>query len=1039
MDTESLCRVLAGCTSPDPAVRQASEQQLGEAQRLPGALVGFLSLTTSPNLDIALRQAAAITFKNVVARSWEERTGEEEQVTLVPKEEKAAIRSHLLDALAHAPPLIRTQLAECVKSIVYADYPAEWPDILQTIVGYLGSNDQNKIYGALLALRQLTRKYEFRVLEDREQMSHIVSTAFPTLLNLFQQLLAMDSPSPERGELLKLVCKNFWSATYLFIPPLLVQHEQFLGWMSCLLQLVMFQVPIEGQPTDTEGRRLWPWWKCKKWALHVSYRIFSRYGSPAAVKSLYEGEIQQVQEQFATMFHNECATKFLEAHLFLLSSFAQGHYMTSRVVNLAVQFVGHAVQIPAMHKLMKGQVDDILLHVIFPLLCFNDEDAELWTEDPQEYVRKGYDIIEDLYSPRTAAVNFLTELCAKKRIGKEYLQMFVAFLAANHTGILSKHAAAPGDMSLARQADGGMLAIGSLSEILKKSIFKNDLESMLKTYIVPEFQSQFGFLRAKACWVSQQFADLKFSDGKGDGPTFRSLFECIVRALQDPELPVRVDAVVALRTFVDEASTLDFLKEILPHLLDELFKLMDEVDNEDLVFTLETIVENLGEEIAPYALGLCTSLANAFWKCIQSEVEEEDELGAMAAVGCLRAIATILESVNALPHLYPAMEEVLFPIMSKMISTEGQDVLEEVLEIVSYFTYFTPEISLRMWELWPQMIVAMNDWAMDYFENMLIPMDNYISRGTQRFLTCKDPDYLGSVAALVHKAFFEYEADESEVIPAPKLLCAVIQNCKGGIDEYLEQYLLLALRKLQGAESAMMQDLLIEVVASALFYNPSLTLQLLQKHDALHQFFDLWFHQIFVSNKKGTSSRHFRREYDKHVCALGLASIYTLPHATLPAELQAGESKLMSGILKLLVDLKALREKRIQEEEETSEEEESDDEADDLEDQDDEADEEEDEYLAKLSRKAHGLSWLEGDDDDDDDLFYVDDDEFSTPLDKIDPFVFFSDVLGACKTQEPSRFQALATHLEHQTLQLLDGALQHAEVRRQEIAKEVKK
>eukprot|EP00963_Diacronema_lutheri_P005023 scaffold370_cov349-Pavlova_lutheri.AAC.8 len=1039
MDTESLCRVLAGCTSPDPAVRQASEQQLGEAQRLPGALVGFLSLTTSPNLDIALRQAAAITFKNVVARSWEERTGEEEQVTLVPKEEKAAIRSHLLDALAHAPPLIRTQLAECVKSIVYADYPAEWPDILQTIVGYLGSNDQNKIYGALLALRQLTRKYEFRVLEDREQMSYIVSTAFPTLLNLFQQLLAMDSPSPERGELLKLVCKNFWSATYLFIPPLLVQHDQFLGWMSCLLQLVMFQVPIEGQPTDIEGRRSWPWWKCKKWALHVSYRIFSRYGSPAAVKSLYEGEIQQVQEQFATMFHNECATKFLEANLFLLSSFAQGHYMTSRVVNLAVQFVGHAVQIPAMHKLMKGQVDDILLHVIFPLLCFNDEDAELWTEDPQEYVRKGYDIIEDLYSPRTAAVNFLTELCAKKRIGKEYLQMFVAFLAANHTGILSKHAAAPGDMSLARQADGGMLAIGSLSEILKKSIFKNDLESMLKTYIVPEFQSQFGFLRAKACWVSQQFADLKFSDGKGDGPTFRSLFECIVRALQDPELPVRVDAVVALRTFVDEASTLDFLKEILPHLLDELFKLMDEVDNEDLVFTLETIVENLGEEIAPYALGLCTSLANAFWKCIQSEVEEEDELGAMAAVGCLRAIATILESVNALPHLYPAMEEVLFPIMSKMISTEGQDVLEEVLEIVSYFTYFTPEISLRMWELWPQMIVAMNDWAMDYFENMLIPMDNYVSRGTQRFLTCKDPDYLGSVAALVHKAFFEYEADESEVIPAPKLLCAVIQNCKGGIDEYLEQYLLLALRKLQGAESAMMQDLLIEVVASALFYNPTLTLQLLQKHDALHQFFDLWFHQIFVSNKKGTSSRHFRREYDKHVCALGLASIYTLPHATLPAELQAGESKLISGILKLLVDLKALREKRIQEEEETSEEEESDDEADDLEDQDDEADEEEDEYLAKLSRKAHGLSWLEGDDDDDDDLFYVDDDEFSTPLDKIDPFVFFSDVLGACKTQEPSRFQALATHLEHQTLQLLDGALQHAEVRRQEIAKEVKK
>lgn len=35
---------------------------------------------------------------------------------------------------------------------------------------------------------------------------------------------------------------------------------------------------------------------------------------------------------------------------------------------------------------------------------------------------------------------------------------------------------------------------------------------------------------------------------------------------------------------------------------------MDEVENEDLVFTLETIVDKFGEEMAPYALGLCQNL-----------------------------------------------------------------------------------------------------------------------------------------------------------------------------------------------------------------------------------------------------------------------------------------------------------------------------------------------------------------------------------------------------------------------------------------------
>lgn len=42
----------------------------------------------------------------------------------------------------------------------------------------------------------------------------------------------------------------------------------------------------------------------------------------------------------------------------------------------------------------------------------------------------------------------------------------------------------------------------------------------------------------------------------------------------------------------------------------DFFKLMNEVENEDLVFTLETVVEKFGEEMAPYALGLCQNLVS---------------------------------------------------------------------------------------------------------------------------------------------------------------------------------------------------------------------------------------------------------------------------------------------------------------------------------------------------------------------------------------------------------------------------------------------
>nr|GLL47708.1 importin beta-like SAD2 homolog isoform X3 [Ipomoea trifida] len=124
--------------------------------------------------------------------------------------------------------------------------------------------------------------------------------------------------------------------------------------------------------------------------------------------------------------------------------------------------------------------------------------------------------------------------------------------------------------------------------------------------------------------------------------------------MRDLELRVRVDSVFALRTFVEACRYLNEIQPILPQLLDEFFKLMNEVENEDLVFTLETIVDKFGEEMAPYALGLCQNLAAAFWKCINTAEsdEEGDDPGALAAVGCLRAIGTILVSMNQFPHIF---------------------------------------------------------------------------------------------------------------------------------------------------------------------------------------------------------------------------------------------------------------------------------------------------------------------------------------------------------------------------------------------------
>ncbi len=62
--------------------------------------------------------------------------------------------------------------------------------------------------------------------------------------------------------------------------------------------------------------------------------------------------------------------------------------MTPRVINIALQSLTTAIGLSSTWKPLKAHIGSLLNSVVFPLCCFNDEDEELWHDDPQEYIRK---------------------------------------------------------------------------------------------------------------------------------------------------------------------------------------------------------------------------------------------------------------------------------------------------------------------------------------------------------------------------------------------------------------------------------------------------------------------------------------------------------------------------------------------------------------------------------------------------------------------------------------------------------------------------
>jgi hypothetical protein len=83
----------------------------------------------------------------------------------------------------------------------------------------------------------------------------------------------------------------------------------------------------------------------------------------------------------------------------LLNGLRVGRYLPERVVNLALNYIMTAVPNKLTYKVMEPQLDMITLEMVFPVLCFNESDAELWRDDPHEYVRK-VSKIKDLTLPR---------------------------------------------------------------------------------------------------------------------------------------------------------------------------------------------------------------------------------------------------------------------------------------------------------------------------------------------------------------------------------------------------------------------------------------------------------------------------------------------------------------------------------------------------------------------------------------------------------------------------------------------------------------
>jgi len=640
----------------------------------------------------------------------------------------------------------------------------------------------------------------------------------------------------------------------------------------------------------------------------------------------------------------------------------------------------------------------LIEHLIFPVLCQSDEDIELFESDPSEYLHRKLNFYEEVSSPDVAATNFLVTLTKARR-----KQTFAVLNYVN--SIVNRYEAAPEDQKDPRQKEGALRMIGTLSGVIlgKKSPIADQVEYFFVRHVFPEFRSPHGFLRARACDTLEKFEALDFKDPNNLLVIYRNILE----SMADTELPVRVEAALALQPLIRHDVIRTSMQQNIPQIMQQLLKLANEVDVDALANVMEDFVEVFAAELTPFAVALSEQLRDTYVRIVRELIErnnskDEDDYGdflddkSITALGVLQTIGTLILTLESTPDVLAHLETILMPVITITLEHKLYDLYNEVFEIIDSCTFAAKTISPTMWNAFGLIHGTFKSGAELYLEDMLPALENFVNYGRDSLV--QQPQYLEAIVDMIQTIFTDDKVGGVERICGCKLAEVLMLNLRGHIDNYVSAFIALAMNVLNNDEVKVKSYRihLMEVVVNAIYYNAGLALHVLETNGWTNKFFSLWFSSIDI----------FTRVHDKKLSIAAITSLLVLPGDQVPVSVQPGWPRLLQGIVRLFQTLPAAmknREEATKEddyglgddyddpEEEDEWEGEVDWTAEDIGEEGEDVADESTTYLDFLSQQATKLSQIGDDDDEDDEL--EEESLLETPLDKVEPYQMFKQAL----------------------------------------------
>lgn len=344
--------------------------------------------------DPALRQAAAVSFKNLAKKGWNVEREDGNDGIVISAPDRVTIKSHLVQLMCTVPDQIQAQLSESISLIAAVDYPRNWDNLLPELVQQFNSADPLVLMGVLKTANSIFKR--FRYVQRSDELYTVILYTLQgiqaPLLALFKTLGQAVDATPNdamqlktRFDALRLVCRIFYSLNYQDLPEFFEDH--MAEWTADFGKYLSYKNTILIDDSEEQEPGL-----VDKLQTAIINNI-----------ALYADKDEECFIEYLPEF-----TKLVWNLLLTTSSYPKHDALATT----SIRFLSGLVQ-KVIHKSLfesPSTLQQIVLNIVIPNLMFRESDEERFEDDPREYMLTEVEG-SDSESRRKCSQDLLKSMC----------------------------------------------------------------------------------------------------------------------------------------------------------------------------------------------------------------------------------------------------------------------------------------------------------------------------------------------------------------------------------------------------------------------------------------------------------------------------------------------------------------------------------------------------------------------------------------------------------------------------------------------------